>query len=96
LSKGTSEFFFLHYFSFLFSKNKTLSLFSSYQKHLRQVAEVLAVVLLLLAVDLEHRDGAMAVDLVPGRVLQAALFQVLEHLVSALEELLWVLILFYF
>ena len=29
----------------------------------------------------------MTVDLVAGRVLQAALFQVLEHLVASLEEL---------
>ena len=57
------------------------------EEHFRQVAQVLAVGLLFLPVDLEHGDGAVTVDLVAWGVLEAALFEVLEHLVSALEEL---------
>ena len=57
------------------------------EEHLRQVAQVLAVVFFFLAVDLEHGDGAMAVDLVAGGVLEAAFLQMLEHLIAALKEL---------
>ena len=43
------------------------------EKQLGEVAKVLAVYLLLGAVDLEHGHGSVAVDLVAGRVLQQEL-----------------------
>ena len=49
-------------------------------------AQHLAVQALLAAVDLEHGDVAIAVDLVAGRVLQLGLAQVPHHLRPVLEE----------
>lgn len=42
------------------------------EKQLGEVAQVLAVLPLLAAVDLEHADAVLAVDLVAGRMLRAA------------------------
>ena len=56
------------------------------QEQLGQVAQVLAVGPLLLAVHLKHRHVPVAVEFVAGRVLQARLAQVLQHLPPLLEE----------
>mmetsp|Transcript_41598 Transcript_41598/g.106452 ORF Transcript_41598/g.106452 Transcript_41598/m.106452 type:complete len:349 (+) Transcript_41598:700-1746(+) len=56
------------------------------QEELGEVAQVLAVHLLLAPVHLKHGDVAVAVDLVAGRVQHRVLAQVAHHHVALLEE----------
>lgn len=56
------------------------------QEELGQVAQVLTEQLLLFAVDLKHGDIGVAIDLIPWGMLNPAAFQVLQHLLSLLEE----------
>lgn len=56
------------------------------QEQLRQVAQILAKELLLLAVNLKHGHVGIAVDLVPRRMLYSAALEMLQHLLALLEE----------
>ncbi len=56
------------------------------QEQLGQVAQVLAEQLLLLAVYLKHGHIGVAIDLIPGRVLDPAALQMLKHLLAFLKE----------
>ena len=56
------------------------------QKELRQVAQILAEKLLLLAINFKHGHIGIAVNFVPGWVLYSAALEVLKHLLPLFEE----------